>query len=66
MRDHLLMLMMFRHGLRVSGRAQSLSEQAVNHPVAAASDRAGPGRVNPHLLRYSCGLAIANWATTCA
>ncbi|WP_299290352.1 tyrosine-type recombinase/integrase [uncultured Paracoccus sp.] len=116
-RDHLLILMMFRHGLRVSEaialrrdhvdlaqsrlwvprlkhglsvehpiegdelrairrwfglrddrlpwlfvseRQQQLSRQAVNYLLSAAGDRAGLGDVHPHMLRHSCGFALAN------
>ena len=116
-RDHLLLLMMFRHGLRVSEaiglrrehvdlaqsrvwisrlknglsveqpiagdelrairrwfahrddalpwlfvseRKQPLTRQAVNYIVKAAGTRADLGAVNPHMLRHSCGFALAN------
>ncbi len=116
-RDHLLILMMFRHGLRaseaislcrdhvdlaqsrlwvprlkrglsvehpiegdelravrrwfgqrddklpwlfVSERQQPMTRQAVNYVLSAAGDRAGLGHVHPHMLRHSCGFALAN------
>ena len=34
--------------------------QAVNYLIAAAGDRAGLGHVRPHMLRHSCGFALAN------
>ena len=44
----------------VSERRQPLSRQAVNYIVARAGERAGLGRVHPHMLRHSCGYALAN------
>ena len=116
-RDHLLMLLMFRHGLRVSEvitlrrsdvdldqarlwisrlknglsveqpvagdelrairrwlflrndtlpwlfvseRRQPLTRQAINYIVGQAGKRAKLGHVHPHMLRHSCGFALAN------
>ena len=116
-RDHLLLLLMFRHGLRVSEaialrgsdvdldqarlwisrlknglsveqpiagdelranrrwlalredvlpwlfiseRKQPLTRQAVNYIVARSGKQAKLAHVHPHMLRHSCGFALAN------
>jgi type 1 fimbriae regulatory protein FimB len=46
--------------LFLSERKQPLTRQAVNYIVAEAGRRAGLGRVHPHMLRHSCGFALAN------
>jgi len=46
--------------LFVSERSQSPTRQSVNYLIAAAAARAGLPRVNPHMLRHSCGFALAN------
>lgn len=46
--------------LFVSEREQPMTRQAVNYIIAQAGKRAGLGRVWPHMLRHSCGFALAN------
>lgn len=46
--------------LFVSERRQPLTRQAVNYIVGRAGDRAKLGHVHPHMLRHSCGFALAN------
>ncbi|WP_299657381.1 tyrosine-type recombinase/integrase, partial [uncultured Jannaschia sp.] len=46
--------------LFVSERRQPLTRQAVNYVIKAAGERAGLGHVHPHMLRHSCGFALAN------
>jgi type 1 fimbriae regulatory protein FimB len=46
--------------LFISERGQPLTRKAVNYIVATAAARAGLGRVYPHMLRHSCGFALAN------
>ena len=46
--------------LFVSERGQPLTRQSVNYLVAAAAKRAGLPTVHPHMLRHSCGFALAN------
>jgi type 1 fimbriae regulatory protein FimB len=53
-RDHLLMLMMYRHGLRVS-EAIGLRREHVNLQRL--------GHAHPHMLRHSCGYALADLGT---
>ncbi len=46
--------------LFVSEREHPMTRQAVNYIVAQAGERAGLGHVWPHMLRHSCGYALAN------
>ncbi|WP_339108778.1 tyrosine-type recombinase/integrase [Thioclava sp. GXIMD4216] len=46
--------------LFVSERKLPLTRQAVNYIVGTAGTRAGLERVHPHMLRHSCGFALAN------
>ncbi len=46
--------------LFVSERECQMVRRAVNHIIAAAGKRAGLGHVHPHMLRHSCGYALAN------
>ena len=46
--------------LFVSERKQPLTRQAVNYIVARAGKRAKLGHIHPHMLRHSCGFALAN------
>ena len=46
--------------LFVSERGCQMVRRAVNHMIAAAANRAGLGNVHPHMLRHSCGYALAN------
>jgi site-specific recombinase XerD len=44
----------------VSERNQSLTRQSVNYLIGSAARRAGLPPVHPHMLRHSCGFALAN------
>ena len=46
--------------LFVSERGQPLTRQSVNNLIAAAAQRADLPPVHPHMLRHSCGFALAN------
>lgn len=46
--------------LFISERRQPMTRQAVNYILSTAGDRAGLGNVYPHMLRHSCGFALAN------
>jgi type 1 fimbriae regulatory protein FimB len=46
--------------LFISERGQPMTRQAVNYLVREAGERADLGRVWPHMLRHSCGFALAN------
>ena len=46
--------------LFVSERGQSRTRQSVNYLISATARRPGLPPVNPHMLRHSCGFALAN------
>jgi site-specific recombinase XerD len=46
--------------LFVSERFQPLTRQSVNYLIRQAGERAGLGRVWPHMLRHSCGYHLAD------
>jgi type 1 fimbriae regulatory protein FimB len=46
--------------LFVSERRQQMVRRAVNYIIGEAGSRAGLGHVHPHMLRHSCGYALAN------
>jgi len=46
--------------LFLSERGQPMTRQAVNYLIREAGERADLGRVWPHMLRHSCGYALAN------
>jgi type 1 fimbriae regulatory protein FimB len=46
--------------LFLSERGQPLTRQSVNYLTAAAAIRAGVAPVHPHMLRHSCGFALAD------
>ncbi len=46
--------------LFVSERGCQMVRRAVNYLIAEAGKRAGLGHVHPHMLRHSCGYALAN------
>ncbi len=46
--------------LFLSERGQPMTRQAANYLIREAGERAGLGRVWPHMLRHSCGFALAN------
>jgi len=46
--------------LFVSERRHALTRQAVNRIIAAAAKRGQLASVHPHMLRHSCGFALAN------
>jgi type 1 fimbriae regulatory protein FimB len=46
--------------LFLSERGQPLIRQSVNYLIKAAAIRAGVAPVHPHMLRHSCGFALAD------
>jgi type 1 fimbriae regulatory protein FimB len=46
--------------LFVSEQGTMLTRQAVAYLIRQAGERAGLGKLHPHMLRHSCGYALAN------
>ncbi len=46
--------------LFLSERGAPMTRQAVNYLIATAGDRAGLPGLHPHMLRHSCGFALAD------
>lgn len=46
--------------LFVSERRQQLDRTSIGYIIARAGERAGLGKVWPHMLRHSCGYKLAN------
>ena len=46
--------------LFISERFQPLTRQASNYLIGAATERASLPGVHPHMLRHSCGFALAD------
>lgn len=49
--------------LFVSSQGGQMTRQNFNYLVAEAGQRAGLGHINPHMLRHSCGHALADKGT---
>jgi type 1 fimbriae regulatory protein FimB len=49
--------------LFVSERDAPLTRHAVNYLIGAAGEKAALGHVHPHMLRHSCGYALADKGT---
>ena len=47
----------------MSERGAPLTRHAVNYLIAIAGEKAGLGHVHPHMLRHSCGYALADRGT---
>jgi type 1 fimbriae regulatory protein FimB len=47
-------------------RGQPMTRQAVNYLIRESGERAGLGRVWPHMLRHSAGYALSNKGRTSA
>lgn len=49
--------------LFVSSQGGQMTRQNINYLISEAGKRAGLGHVNPHMLRHSCGHALADKGT---